>query len=95
MKKLFGRPESLTINDHKYCSGCGHSIVHKLLGELYDELGIVERVIAIAPVGCAVTAYDFFNVDFCEAAHGRAAAVATGIKRARPDRIVISYQGDL
>ncbi len=94
MNKIYSRPKSITERPFSYCGGCGHSIVHKLLGELFDELKIQENVIAVAPVGCAVTSYDFFNVDFCEAPHGRAAAVATGIKRVHPDKIVISYQGD-
>ncbi len=94
MNKVYSKPLSISEKPFSYCAGCGHSIVHKLLGELFDEMEITEKVIAVAPVGCAVTAYDFFNVDFCEAAHGRAAAVATGIRRVHPDKIVISYQGD-
>jgi 2-oxoglutarate/2-oxoacid ferredoxin oxidoreductase subunit beta len=94
MQKIFSRPASMSGTPFLYCSGCGHSIVHRLMGELFDELRITDRVIAVAPVGCAVTAYDYFNVDFCEAAHGRAAAVATGIKRVSPEKIVVSYQGD-
>ena len=94
MKQVFKRPESMTDVPFSYCAGCGHSIVHRLMGELFDEMELTENVIAVAPVGCAVTAYNFFNVDFSEAAHGRAAAVATGLKRVHPDKVVISYQGD-
>ncbi len=77
-----------------YCSGCGHGIVHKIIGEIIDEMRIRENTVFVAPVGCAVVAYDYFNLDVSEAAHGRAPAVATGIKRSLPDRLVISYQGD-
>ncbi len=92
----------LTVNDSKtlesvkmhYCPGCGHISIHRLLSQVIDELGMRERTVFIAPVGCAVLAYNYLNVDGCEAAHGRAAAVATGVKRSLPDRIVISYQGD-
>lgn len=94
MKQVFKKPSSMTDTPFSYCAGCGHSIVHRLMGELFDEMDITENVITVAPVGCAVTAYNFFNVDFSEAAHGRAAAVATGIKRVHPDKVVISYQGD-
>lgn len=94
MKKVFSRPNSLKDVETHYCSGCGHGIVHRLIAEVVDELGIRERVVGIAPVGCAVLAYDYFNFDVTEAAHGRAPAVATGMKRARPDLIVFAYQGD-
>lgn len=94
MGKVFKRPESLKDVETHYCSGCGHGIVHRLIAEAVDELGIRERVVGIAPVGCAVLAYDYFNFDVSEAAHGRAPAVATGMKRARPDLIVFAYQGD-
>ena len=94
MKKLFSRPESLTAKRNLYCSGCGHGIVHRLIAEVVDELGIREKTIGIAPVGCAVFAYDYWNFDVTEAAHGRPPAVATGIKRVLPDRIVFTYQGD-
>ena len=77
-----------------YCPGCGHSIIHRLIAEVIDELGIQEKVIGIPPAGCAVLAYNYLDVDMGEAPHGRGAAVATGIKRALPDRIVFSYQGD-
>ncbi len=88
------RPKSLTSVPTHYCAGCGHGIVHRLIAEVVDELGIREKTIGIAPVGCAVLAYFYFNFDVTEAAHGRCAAVATGIKRVLPDRIVFSYQGD-
>jgi 2-oxoglutarate ferredoxin oxidoreductase subunit beta len=94
MKKVFGRPTSLTDAPTHYCAGCGHGIIHRLLAEVIDELGIRERVIGIAPVGCAVIAYDYWNFDVCEAAHGRTPAVATGIKRSLPDSVVFTYQGD-
>lgn len=93
-KKIFFRPESLTEERNIYCSGCGHGIVHRLIAEVVDELKIRERTIGIAPVGCAVFAYDYWNFDVTEAAHGRPPAVATGIKRVLPDRIVFTYQGD-
>jgi len=90
----YHRPRSLTAKPMHYCPGCGHATLHKLLAEIIDELGIRQRTIGIAPVGCSVVAYDYFDCDFCEAAHGRAPAVATGIKRTRPDSIVFAYQGD-
>ncbi|MBU0549404.1 MAG: 2-oxoglutarate oxidoreductase [Candidatus Omnitrophica bacterium] len=94
MKKIFSYPTSLNKLTTHYCAGCGHGIVHRLISEIVDELNIREKVIAIAPVGCAVIAYNYWNFDVCEAAHGRALAVATGIKRYRPDNIVFTYQGD-
>lgn len=90
----YSRPESMTDARTIYCPGCGHGITHKLIAESIDELGIREETILVAPVGCSVLAYHYINVDGCEAAHGRAPAVATGIKRVHPDRMVISYQGD-
>ena len=93
-KTIYGRPESMTDNGTHYCPGCGHGIIHKLITEVIDELGVCGKTIAIAPVGCAVIAYDYFRFDTCEAAHGRPPAVATGIKRALPDRLVFAYQGD-
>jgi 2-oxoglutarate ferredoxin oxidoreductase subunit beta len=77
-----------------YCPGCGHSIIHRLVAEVIDELGIRERTVGVPPAGCAVLAYNYFDVDMAEAPHGRAAAVATGIKRILPDRVVFTYQGD-
>jgi 2-oxoglutarate ferredoxin oxidoreductase subunit beta len=94
MKKIFGRPKSLRNVPTHYCPGCGHGIVHRLVAEAVDELGIRQRVIGVAPVGCAVVAYDYWDFDCCEAAHGRALAVATGIKRVQPEKIVFTYQGD-
>lgn len=91
---IYKRPIALSDTPMHYCAGCGHSTAHKLLAEVIDTLGIREKTIGIAPVGCAVFAYFYLRCDFAEAAHGRAAAVATGIKRVRPDRIVFSYQGD-
>ena len=87
-------PEALTGKQTHYCPGCGHGIAHKLIAEAVDTLEIRERVIGIAPVGCAVLAYFYLNFDVVEAAHGRTPAVATGIKRADPDKIVFAYQGD-
>lgn len=94
MKKVFDRPESLLDVRTHYCPGCGHGVIHRIICEVVDELGIREKVIAIAPVGCAVIAYDYWNFDTTEAAHGRPPAVATGIKRMRPENIVFTYQGD-
>lgn len=94
MSKKFYHPQALREVSTHYCSGCGHGILHRLVAEAIDELGIRENVIGVAPVGCAVVAYDYWNFDSCEAAHGRALAVATGIKRCRPDSIVFTYQGD-
>ncbi len=91
---VFDKPVSLTEKPFSYCPGCGHGTVHRLICEVVDELGVREKTVAIAPVGCAVLAYDYWDFDVSEAAHGRAAAVATGIKRTLPDRLVICYQGD-
>lgn len=90
----YKRPKSLTDTVFSYCPGCGHSTVHKLIAEVVDELGIREKTVGVAPVGCAVFAYDFFDFDVSEAAHGRAAVVATAIKRVNPENVVFSYQGD-
>ncbi|QWR76466.1 thiamine pyrophosphate-dependent enzyme [Candidatus Magnetomonas plexicatena] len=94
MKQVFKRPESLKSAAFRFCPGCGHSLVHRMIAEAVDELQIRERVIGIAPVGCAVFAYDYFNFDVIECAHGRPPAVATALKRVNPDSIVFSYQGD-
>ncbi|MCX5860743.1 MAG: thiamine pyrophosphate-dependent enzyme [Desulfomonile sp.] len=94
MKKIFSRPKSLKDAQFHYCPGCGHSIIHRLVAEVIDELDIRERTIGVPPAGCAVLAYNYFDVDMAEAPHGRAAAVATGIKRVLPDRVVFTYQGD-
>jgi 2-oxoglutarate/2-oxoacid ferredoxin oxidoreductase subunit beta len=91
---IYKRPDALTDRRMHYCPGCGHSIVHKLLAEIIDKLGIRENTLGIAPVGCAVLAYFYLDCDIAEAAHGRVAAVATGMKRSLPDRIVFGYQGD-
>lgn len=94
MKVVAERPESLTSAKFHYCPGCTHGIIHRLLAECLDEMDLREKAIGICPVGCAVLAYDYFNFDTLEAAHGRAPAIATGIKRILPDRCVVTYQGD-
>jgi 2-oxoglutarate ferredoxin oxidoreductase subunit beta len=94
MQKVFSHPKSLRDVSTHYCAGCGHGIAHRLVCEVIDELAIREKVIAIAPVGCAVIAYDYWDFDCTEAPHGRALAVATGIKRMRPGSVVFTYQGD-
>lgn len=94
MTKVFARPKSLTDKKFTYCPGCHHGLITRILGGAIDKLGIRERTVMVAPVGCAVFAYEWFRCDGIQAAHGRAAAVATGIKRANPDLAVISYQGD-
>lgn len=94
MAIVFDRPKSLLDVPTHYCPGCGHGIIHRLVAEAIDELGIEGRTIGVAPVGCAVMAYDYFACDMIEAPHGRAPAVATGVKRALPDNIVFTYQGD-
>lgn len=94
MVKVFEKPKALTEKPFHYCPGCTHGIVHRLVAEVIDELGIREETIGVAPVGCAVFAYDYFNCDMHEAAHGRAPAVATGIKRVLPESVVFTYQGD-
>ncbi|OHD07185.1 MAG: 2-oxoglutarate oxidoreductase [Spirochaetes bacterium GWD1_27_9] len=93
-KTLYSKPKSLTDKVMHYCPGCSHSVVHKLLAEIIDEFDIQKDAIFIAPVGCAVLLYDYIDCDTVEASHGRAAAVATGIKRVKPNKQVISYQGD-
>ncbi|MEC9488031.1 MAG: thiamine pyrophosphate-dependent enzyme, partial [Halanaerobium sp.] len=94
MKKIAGYPEALTEKRTHYCPGCTHGIAHRLVAEVIDELGVREETIGVAPVGCSVLAYEYFNCDMHEASHGRAPAVATGIKRVHPDKVVFSYQGD-
>lgn len=91
---VYERPESLTTITTHYCPGCTHGTAHRLVAEVLDEMGIREKAIGVAPVGCSVFAYDYFNHDFVEAAHGRAPAMATGIKRVRPENTVYTYQGD-
>jgi 2-oxoglutarate ferredoxin oxidoreductase subunit beta len=93
-KVVFSRPEALEPVSTHYCPGCTHGIIHRLIAEVIDELGVRERTIGIAPVGCSVLAYHYFNLDMAEAAHGRAPAVATGIKRVLPENVVFTYQGD-
>ena len=88
------RPNSMTATPTHYCPGCTHGIIHRLVAEAIDTLGIEGRTIGVAPVGCSVLAYNYFTVDMIEAAHGRAPAVATGLKRAEPGNIVFTYQGD-
>ena len=95
MAVVFEKPKSLTDATLHYCPGCTHGIIHRLVAEAIDELGIQGRTIGVAPVGCSVMAYDYFDVDFVQAPHGRAPAVATGVKRADPENnIVFTYQGD-
>ncbi len=94
MTKVFERPKSLTDAHFTYCPGCHHGILTRIIGQAIDELGIAERTVGIAPVGCSVFAYLWYKCDALQAAHGRASAVATGIKRADPNLIVFSYQGD-
>jgi 2-oxoglutarate ferredoxin oxidoreductase subunit beta len=94
MKKVYARPHSLKQAPFHYCPGCGHSIIHRLIAEVIDEMGLREKAICVPPAGCAVLAYDYLDMDMVEAPHGRGAAVATGIKRVRPENLVFSYQGD-
>lgn len=94
MDCVYAKPDTLTDTPMHYCPGCGHGVAHRVLMEVIEELGIQEQTIGVAPVGCSVFAYQYMNVDMQEAAHGRASAVATGIKRIHPDKYVFSYQGD-
>jgi 2-oxoglutarate/2-oxoacid ferredoxin oxidoreductase subunit beta len=94
MEKVYSRPKLLKKAVFHYCPGCGHSIIHRLTMEVIEEMGIQEKVIGVPPPGCSVFAYYYMDVDMAETAHGRGAAVATGIKRAYPEAIVFSYQGD-
>ena len=94
MKQIFFKPKSLKDVPFRYCPGCGHSIAHRLIGEVIDQFNIRENTIGIAPIGCAVFAYDYFDVDILEIPHGRPPAAATGMKRACPDKIIFAYQGD-
>ena len=91
---VFQKPKALTDAPLHYCPGCTHGIIHRLIAEAIDELGIDGKTVGVAPVGCAVMAYDYFTCDMVEAAHGRAPAVATGLKRALPDNVIFTYQGD-
>jgi len=92
--QIYAKPESLTSVATHYCPGCTHGVAHKLIAEVIDEMGIREDTIGVAPVGCSVFAYNYFNMDFAEAAHGRAPAMATGLKRVNPNKFVFTYQGD-
>ncbi len=94
MPKTFQKPRALTCQPTHYCPGCTHGIVHRLVAETIDELDIRGRTVGLAPVGCAVLMYNYIDVDFQEASHGRAPAMATGVKRVRPDLVVFTYQGD-
>jgi 2-oxoglutarate ferredoxin oxidoreductase subunit beta len=94
VRKVYSRPKTLTRAVFHYCPGCGHSIVHRLICEVIDEMHLEDRAIGIPPPGCSVFTYDYIEVDFAESAHGRGAAVATGIKRSFPSAIVFTYQGD-
>jgi len=92
--RVYKRPKLLTDNIMHYCPGCSHGVVHKLVAEVIEELGLEEKTIGIAPVGCAVFAYNYIDIDWIEAAHGRAPAIASAVKRLMPDRMVFTYQGD-
>jgi len=91
---VYERPQGLTANITHYCPGCTHGTAHRLVAEVLGEMNVLDRTIGVAPVGCAVFAYNYINTDFAEAAHGRAPAMATGMKRVSPDKIVFTYQGD-
>lgn len=94
MAMVYERSEGITLKETHYCPGCTHGVIHKLVAEVLVELGVLGETIGVAPVGCSVLAYDYFNCDMNEASHGRAPAVATGIKRVLPDKVVFTYQGD-
>ena len=94
MAATYKRPHALLDVPTHYCPGCTHGIIHRLVAECLDELGVEGKTVGVAPVGCAVMAYDYFGCDVIEAPHGRAPAVATGIKRALPENVVFTYQGD-
>lgn len=94
MAIVFEKPKSLTDVSMHYCPGCAHGLVHRIIAQTIDELGIQSNVVGVAPVGCAVFAYNYFDIDMIEASHGRAPAVATGLKRADPSKVVFAYQGD-
>lgn len=91
---VYSKPRLLNDNTMHYCPGCGHGVVHKLIAEIIDEMGLEGETVGVAPVGCAVFAYNYIDVDWVEAAHGRAPAVATAIKRLQPEKLVFTYQGD-
>jgi len=94
MPIVFEKTRGLTDKETHYCPGCTHGIIHRLVGEILEEMDLLDNSVGVAPVGCSVLAYEYFNCDMQEAAHGRAPAVATGIKRVLPDRTVFTYQGD-
>lgn len=94
MEVVFERPKTLLPVPTHYCPGCGHGVIHRLVAEVIDELGIREKTVVVAPVGCAVLLYNYFDLDAYEAAHGRAPAIATGCKRVDPELVVFTYQGD-
>ncbi|MGA9294701.1 MAG: thiamine pyrophosphate-dependent enzyme [Ignavibacteriaceae bacterium] len=94
LEVVYKKPSTLTETAFHYCPGCGHSVVHRVIMEVVEEMGIQDNTVGVAPVGCSVFAYNYMDIDMQEAAHGRASAVATGIKRVLPDRYVFSYQGD-
>ena len=91
---VYSRPRSLSDTPNSYCPGCTHGVAHRLIAEVLDEMNLREKTVGVAPVGCSVFAYNYFDCDFVEAAHGRAPAMATGVKRVLPDKIVFTYQGD-
>ena len=91
---VYKKPDLMNDNDMHYCPGCSHGVVHKLIAEVIEEMGMSEKTVGISPVGCAVFIYNYLNIDWQEAAHGRAPALATAIKRLWPDRLVFTYQGD-
>lgn len=94
MEKVFGRPACLKDKPFRFCPGCSHGVLHRIVAETISSLGVRDRTIGIAPVGCAVFAYDYFDIDMIEVPHGRPPAIATGMKRSRPECVVFSYQGD-
>lgn len=94
MEIVYERPEALVDINYHYCPGCTHGIAHRLVAETIDEMGLIDKTIGVASVGCSVFTYNYFDFDFVEAPHGRAPAMATGVKRVRPDRVVFTYQGD-
>jgi len=94
MKQVYGRPKCLKDAHFHYCPGCGHSIVNRLIAEVVDEMELRDKAICVAPAGCGMLLYNYFDIDTLESAHGRGAAVSTGIKRVLPDNLVFSYQGD-
>ena len=94
MNKIFSRPTCLKDKVFRYCPGCSHGVLHRIIAETIDLFGVRDRTIGIAPVGCAVFAYDYFDIDMIEVPHGRPPAIATGMKRSRPQSVIFSYQGD-